>query len=72
MIGGHEIVILVILGLLFVGLKNASKISTGLGKSVLNFKRAAKGIDEIDITPVSVEEEDDQKGNSAKGTFGSE
>lgn len=56
MFGGNEIFIIIIIVILIFGMKNASQIGKGLGKSLQSFKRAAKGIDEIDITPIHVDD----------------
>ena len=62
MIGGNELVILLIAGLAIFGIKMAPRIGASLGKSLQSFKRAAKGIDEIDVTPVEPYEHEGEKG----------
>lgn len=64
MIGGNELVILIILGLLIFGVRKAPQIGASLGKSIQSFKRAAKGIDEIDITPIESGEEETNQDKS--------
>lgn len=57
LISGQEIAIIIIVGLIIYGVKKAPQIGASLGKSVQSFKRASKGIDEIDVTPVDAAEE---------------
>ncbi len=74
MFGGNEVVIIIIAALLIFGVKKAPQIGNSLGKSIKSFKRAAKGIDEIDVTPVDVdivdivEEETKQENDPDKGS----
>lgn len=51
MIGPQEL--LIVLGILVVvmGAGRLPQIGDALGRSFLNFKRAVKGADEIDVTP---------------------
>ncbi len=62
MFGGNELVLIIVAGLLIFGVRNAPRIGSSLGKSIQSFKRAAKGADEIDITPIASGKEEDEKG----------
>jgi sec-independent protein translocase protein TatA len=50
-LGFGELVILLIIVLLVFGAGKLPQIGDALGKSIKNFKRAAAGKDEIDVTP---------------------
>lgn len=50
-LGFGELVILLIIVLLVFGAGKLPQIGDALGKSIKNFKRAANGHDEIDVTP---------------------
>jgi len=50
-LGFGELVILLIIVLLVFGAGKLPQIGDALGKSIKNFKRAANGKDEIDVTP---------------------
>ncbi len=63
MLGGNEIVLIIAAVLLIFGVRNAPRIGSSLGKSIHSFKRAAKGADEIDITPIASGIEEDEKGS---------
>jgi sec-independent protein translocase protein TatA len=69
---GNELIIIIIVALLIFGVKKAPQIGNSLGKSIKSFKQAAKGIDEIDVTPVDVvdivEEETKQENGPDKGS----
>jgi len=50
-LGFGELIILLIIVLLVFGAGKLPQIGDALGKSIKNFKRAADGRDEIDVTP---------------------
>ena len=50
-LGIGELVILLIIVLLVFGAGKLPQIGDALGKSIKNFKRAAGGKDEIDVSP---------------------
>ncbi len=50
-LGFGELVILLIIVLLVFGAGKLPQIGDALGKSIKNFKRAAAGNDEIDVSP---------------------
>ncbi len=50
-LGFGELVILLIIVLLVFGAGKLPQIGDALGKSIKNFKRAASGNDEIDVSP---------------------
>lgn len=50
-LGFGEMIILLIIVLLVFGAGKLPQIGDALGKSIKNFKRAADGRDEIDVTP---------------------
>jgi sec-independent protein translocase protein TatA len=50
-LGFGELIILLIIVLLVFGAGKLPQIGDALGKSIKNFKRAAQGKDEIDVTP---------------------
>lgn len=58
-LGFGELVVLLIIVLLVFGAGKLPQIGDALGKSIKNFKRAATGKDEIDVTPKQKELSDD-------------
>lgn len=68
LIGGQEIAIIIIVGLIIYGVKNAPQIGASLGKSIQSFKRASKGIDEIDVTPIDAGGETGRKEQEDTGS----
>jgi sec-independent protein translocase protein TatA len=54
------LLIVVVLAIIF-GASRLPDLGTQLGKGVANFKRAARGENEIDVTPVKKEELPPQK-----------
>jgi sec-independent protein translocase protein TatA len=50
-LGFGELIILLIIVLLVFGAGKLPQIGDALGKSIKNFKRAASGNDEIDVSP---------------------
>lgn len=54
-IGLQEGVIIVAVVVLIMGAHRLPQIGDALGRSLLNFRRALKGTDEIDVTPRKVE-----------------
>jgi len=60
MTGFTELLLIILIVLLIYGMGRLPEIGTNLGKSVRNFKKALKGEDEIDVTPIP-------NGNHRKG-----
>jgi sec-independent protein translocase protein TatA len=54
-LGFWEMIILLVIVLLVFGAGKLPAIGEALGKSIKNFKRAAAGKDEIDVTPKKTE-----------------
>ena len=50
-IGTSELLIILVIVLLVFGAAKLPELGAGLGKGIRNFKKAAKGEDEIDVTP---------------------
>ena len=50
-IGTPELLIILVIVLLVFGAGKLPELGAGLGKGIRNFKKAAKGEDEIDVTP---------------------
>jgi sec-independent protein translocase protein TatA len=50
-LGFGELIILLLIVLLVFGAGKLPQIGDALGKSIKNFKRAAQGKDEIEVTP---------------------
>lgn len=50
-IGTSELLIILVIVLLVFGASKLPELGAGLGKGIKNFKKAAKGEDEIDVTP---------------------
>ncbi len=50
-LGPVELTIILVIVLLIFGAGKLPQIGDALGKSIKNFKRAASGKDEIDVTP---------------------
>jgi sec-independent protein translocase protein TatA len=56
MLSFPEILLILVTLLIIFGASRLPDIGTQIGKSVANFKRASKGQNEIDVTPVKKEE----------------
>ncbi|MBX2810699.1 MAG: twin-arginine translocase TatA/TatE family subunit [Myxococcales bacterium] len=65
-IGPQEGIVIVGIIVLVVGAGRLPQIGQALGASVLNFRKALSGKDEVDVTPREVASGDDQ-GNAPKG-----
>ncbi len=65
-LGMGELVILLIIVLLVFGAGKLPQIGDALGRSIKNFKRAAAGSDEIDVTPVKKPAEISHEGTPGK------
>lgn len=50
-IGTSELLIILAIVVLVFGANKIPELGAGLGKGIRNFKKAAKGEDEIDVTP---------------------
>lgn len=57
-IGTSELLIILVIVLLVFGASKLPELGAGLGKGIRNFKKAAKGDDEIDVTPEKKRVED--------------
>ncbi len=64
-IGSTEL--LIILGIIVVlfGAAKLPELGAGIGKGIRNFKKAAKGEDEIDVTPEKKQVKSDESKNNA-------
>ena len=60
-IGIPELIIILIIVLIIFGAGKLPEIGSGLGKGIKNFKKAAQGLDEIEVTPEKKEEEKEKK-----------
>lgn len=56
--GFWELLLILIIILLIFGAGKLPELGRGIGKGIRNFKRALKGEDEIDVTPVEKKEKD--------------
>jgi sec-independent protein translocase protein TatA len=61
MIGTFEAILIFIIILLLFGAGKLPELGEGLGKGIRNFKKALKGEDEIDVTPLSKKETPEKK-----------
>lgn len=59
-LGLPELIVILFIALLLFGAGRLPEIGSAIGKSIKNFKRATKGLDEIDITPPKEEKEKEQ------------
>jgi sec-independent protein translocase protein TatA len=57
-IGTSELLIILVIVLLVFGASKLPELGAGLGKGIRNFKKAAKGEDELDVTPEKKRVED--------------
>lgn len=60
-IGTSELLIILVIVLLVFGAAKLPELGAGLGKGIRNFKKAAKGEDEIDVTPEKKRVEDSKE-----------
>ena len=58
-IGIPELIIILVIVLIIFGAGKLPEIGSGLGRGIKNFKKAAQGMDEIEVTP---EKKEDEKG----------
>jgi len=66
-IGMPELIVILVIVLIIFGAGKLPEIGSGLGKGIKNFKKAAQGPDEIEVTPEKKEDEKEKKkieGNS--------
>ncbi|MBN2374100.1 twin-arginine translocase TatA/TatE family subunit [bacterium] len=56
-IGMPEMIVILIIVLIIFGAGKLPEIGSGLGRGIKNFKKAAQGIDEIEVTPEKKEED---------------
>ncbi len=61
MIGTFELILIAVIILLIFGAGKLPELGEGLGKGIRNFKKALKGQDEIDVTPLKKEEEKEKR-----------
>ncbi len=59
-LGFPELIVILVIVLLIFGAGKLPEIGSAIGKSIKNFKRATKGLDEIDVTPPKEEKEKEQ------------
>ncbi|MGA1796085.1 MAG: twin-arginine translocase TatA/TatE family subunit [bacterium] len=60
-IGMPEMIVILIIVLIIFGAGKLPEIGSGLGKGIKNFKKAAQGTDEIEVTPEKKEDEEGKK-----------
>lgn len=60
-IGMPELIVILIIILIIFGAGKLPEIGSGLGRGIKNFKKAAQGTDEIEVTPEKKEEEKEKK-----------
>lgn len=60
-LGLPELIVILVIVLLIFGAGKLPEIGSAIGKSIKNFKRATKGLDEIDITPPKDEKEKEKE-----------
>ena len=60
-IGIPELIIILVIVLIIFGAGKLPEIGSGLGKGIKNFKKAAHGVDEIEVTPEKKEDEKEKK-----------
>jgi|YelNatPaOPRAMG01_1025707.scaffolds.fasta_scaffold01030_32 sec-independent protein translocase protein TatA len=60
-LGLPELLVILVIVLLIFGAGKLPEIGSAIGKSIKNFKRATKGLDEIDITPSKDEKEKEKE-----------
>jgi len=64
MIGTFEAILILIIILLIFGAGKLPELGEGLGKGIRNFKKALRGEDEIDVTPLPKKESWEKKEKS--------
>jgi len=60
-IGMPEMIVILIIVLIIFGAGKLPEIGSGLGRGIKNFKKAAQGMDEIEVTPEKKEVEEGVK-----------
>ena len=60
-IGIPELIIILVIILIIFGAGKLPEIGSGLGRGIKNFKKAAQGMDEIEVTPEKKEDEKEKK-----------
>jgi sec-independent protein translocase protein TatA len=60
-IGIPELIIILVIVLIIFGAGKLPEIGSGLGRGIKNFKKAAQGMDEIEVTPEKKEDEKEKK-----------
>ena len=60
-IGMPEMIVILIIVLIIFGAGKLPEIGSGLGKGIKNFKKAAQGTDEIEVTSEKKEDEEGKK-----------
>lgn len=61
MIGFWEFILIIFILLLLFGARKLPEIGESLGKGLKNFKNALKGKDEIDVTPLRKDKEENKE-----------
>lgn len=61
MIGFWEFILIILILLLLFGARKLPEIGESLGKGLKNFKNALKGKDEIDVTPLRKDKEENKE-----------
>jgi len=60
-IGIPELIIILVIVLIIFGAGKLPEIGSGLGRGIKNFKKAAQGMDEIEVTPEKKEVEKEKE-----------
>lgn len=56
-LGVTELIVILAIVMIIFGAGKLPQIGSGLGKGIMNFKKATKGQDEIDVTPKEEKQE---------------
>jgi len=66
-LGLQELLVVLVIVLVLFGASRLPEIGKGIGQAVRNFKKAASGPEETDVTPIkSAEEKNEEKGEESK------
>lgn len=60
-LGAQELIIILLIVVVLFGGSKLPELGKGIGSAIRNFKKAASGEDEIDVTPSKKVEEDKKK-----------
>lgn len=58
--GGWELIFIFLIVLIIFGTKKLPEIGSGLGKGIINFKKAMKGPERLDSEPTNEEDKDEE------------